>query len=40
VAALVEVRYAGLVGVELSRDSHRGPDVARAAIEVLRRLDP
>jgi sugar phosphate isomerase/epimerase len=40
VAALRETSYAGLVGVELSRDSHRGPEVARAAIELLRRLDP
>ncbi len=36
--ALVAVRFAGLVGVELSRDSHRAPEVARAAIEHLRRL--
>ncbi len=40
VAALRETGFAGLVGVELSRDSHRGPDVARAAIDLLRRLDP
>jgi sugar phosphate isomerase/epimerase len=40
VTALRDVRFAGLVGVELSRDSHRGPDVARAALETLRRLDP
>jgi sugar phosphate isomerase/epimerase len=40
VAALRDVGYAGLVGVEMSRDSHRGPDVARASIDVLRRLDP
>jgi L-ribulose-5-phosphate 3-epimerase len=40
VAALRDVGYAGLVGVEMSRDSHRGPDVARASIELLRRLDP
>ena len=40
VAALRETSYSGLVGVELSRDSHRGPDVARAAIELLRRIDP
>jgi sugar phosphate isomerase/epimerase len=40
IAALRDVQYTGLVGVELSRDSHRAPDVARAAIEILRRLDP
>jgi sugar phosphate isomerase/epimerase len=40
VAALRDVAYAGLVGVEMSRDSHRGPDVARASIDLLRRLDP
>ena len=40
VAALRDVGFGGLVGVELSRDSHRGPDVARAAIDLLRRLDP
>jgi sugar phosphate isomerase/epimerase len=40
VAALRDAAYAGLVGVEMSRDSHRGPDVARASIELLRRLDP
>jgi sugar phosphate isomerase/epimerase len=40
VAALRETSYVGLVGVELSRDSHRGTDVARAAIEFLRRIDP
>jgi len=39
VGALRDVGYAGLVGVELSRDSHRGPDVARASIDLLRRLD-
>lgn len=38
VAALGDIGFAGLVGVELSRDSHRGPDVARAAIERLRGL--
>jgi L-ribulose-5-phosphate 3-epimerase len=38
--ALVEVGYSGLVGVELSRDSHRAPEVARAAIEHLRRVSP
>jgi sugar phosphate isomerase/epimerase len=40
VAALRDVAFGGLVGVELSRDSHRAPDVARAAIDLLRRLDP
>jgi sugar phosphate isomerase/epimerase len=40
IAALRDVRFAGLVGVELSRDSHRGPEVARAALDTLRRLDP
>jgi sugar phosphate isomerase/epimerase len=40
VAALAETGFAGLVGVELSRDSHRGPEVARAAIERLRGLSP
>lgn len=38
--ALAEVRYAGPVVVELSRDSHRAPDVARAALETLRRICP
>ena len=38
VAALRETAYPGLVGVELSRDSHRAPAVAKAAIEFLRRL--
>ena len=36
-AALRETGYTGLVSVELSRDSHRAPEVARAAIEFLRR---
>jgi len=40
VAALRDSGFGGLVGVELSRDSHRGPEVARAAIGLLRRLDP
>jgi L-ribulose-5-phosphate 3-epimerase len=39
-AALGEVGYAGLVGVELSRDSHRAPAVAAASIELLRGLSP
>ena len=37
-AALAEVGYAGLVTLELSRDSHRAPEVAEAAIERLRPL--
>lgn len=37
-AALKSVGYGGLVGVELSRDSHRAPGVARAAIDLLCRL--
>jgi L-ribulose-5-phosphate 3-epimerase len=35
-AALCAVGYDGLVMVELSRDSHRAPVVARAALEYLR----
>ena len=35
-AALRDVQYRGLVGVELSRDSHRAPDMARAALAYLR----
>jgi len=38
--ALARSGYQGLVGVELSRDSHRAPEVARAAIDHLRRLQP
>jgi L-ribulose-5-phosphate 3-epimerase len=34
--ALEEVGYHGLVNVELSRDSHRAPDMARAAIAYLK----
>ena len=30
-----DVEYGGLVGVELSRDSHRAPEVARAALAHL-----
>src|SRR5438445_671211 len=33
--ALREIDYAGLVGVELSRDSHRAPEVATAALAYL-----
>lgn len=36
IRALADVGYAGLVGVELSRDSHRGPQVAARALELLR----
>ncbi len=32
---LIDNKYNGLVNVELSRDSHRAPEVARAAIEFL-----
>ena len=32
---LADNKYAGLINVELSRDSHRAPEVARRAIEVL-----
>jgi len=39
-AALVQNGYDGLVGVELSRDSHRAPAIAAAAIEHLRRAHP
>jgi sugar phosphate isomerase/epimerase len=39
-AALRDAEFGGLVGVELSRDSHRAPDVARAALAHLRRFDP
>jgi L-ribulose-5-phosphate 3-epimerase len=35
-AALRDVEYRGLVGVELSRDSHRAPEIARAALAYLR----
>lgn len=38
--ALREMRYTGPVVVELSRDSHRAPEVARAALDVLRRICP
>jgi L-ribulose-5-phosphate 3-epimerase len=39
-AALVRVGFRGLVSVELSRDSHRAPEVARAALEFLRTRAP
>lgn len=35
-AALLQTNYTGLAAVELSRDSHRGADAARIAIERLR----
>jgi sugar phosphate isomerase/epimerase len=35
-AALVEVGYRGLINVELSRDSHRAPEMARAALAYLK----
>lgn len=35
-AALTRVKYSGLVGVELSRDSHRAPEVAAAALAFLK----
>ncbi len=35
-AALREIGYAGLVNVELSRDSHRAPEVAMAALAYLK----
>ena len=38
IAALAQMGYAGLVGVELSRHSHEGPDAARRAYEFLRPL--
>ena len=34
-AALRDIEYRGLVGVELSRDSHRAPEMARAALAYL-----
>jgi len=34
--ALRDVEYRGLVGVELSRDSHRAPEMAKAALAYLR----
>jgi sugar phosphate isomerase/epimerase len=35
-AALADIRYPGLVQVELSRHSHQGPNAARRAIEFLK----
>ena len=34
-AALREIDYDGLISVELSRDSHRAPEVAKAALGYL-----
>lgn len=36
--ALLEVDYSGVASVELSRDSHRGPEVAEQALRELRRV--
>jgi sugar phosphate isomerase/epimerase len=36
IAALAEIGYDGLAGVELSRHSHEGPAAARQAFEFLR----
>jgi sugar phosphate isomerase/epimerase len=38
-AALTSLGYRGLVSVELSRDSHRAPEVAAAALAYLRRAE-
>jgi sugar phosphate isomerase/epimerase len=38
-AALSAVQYRGLVNVELSRDSHRAPEVARAALAYLKQAE-
>jgi L-ribulose-5-phosphate 3-epimerase len=35
IAALAKIGYAGMVGVELSRHSHDGPDAARRAYDFL-----
>jgi L-ribulose-5-phosphate 3-epimerase len=37
---LVRVRFGGLVSVELSRDSHRAPEAARAALRFLEAKTP
>jgi sugar phosphate isomerase/epimerase len=34
--ALLEVNYTGMVAVELSRDSHRAPEMAAAALDAVR----
>jgi len=36
-AALLEVGFSGVAAVELARDSHRGPEAAREALEHLQR---
>ncbi len=36
-SALLEVSFKGVAAVELSRDSHRGPEAAAQALSVLRR---
>jgi sugar phosphate isomerase/epimerase len=38
IAALAEIRYDGLLSVELSRHSHEGPQAARHAYNFLRPL--
>jgi len=38
IAALYEIKYSGLIGVELSRHSHEGPAAARGAYNYLRPL--
>ena len=38
IAALAEIRYDGLLSVELSRHSHEGPEAARCAYNFLRPL--
>jgi sugar phosphate isomerase/epimerase len=38
IAALAKIGYAGVLGVELSRHSHEGPDAARRAYDFLRPL--
>jgi len=38
IAALAKIGYAGMVGVELSRHSHEGPEAARRAYNFLRPL--
>jgi sugar phosphate isomerase/epimerase len=38
IAALAEIRYDGLLSVELSRHSHEGPEAARRAYNFLRPL--
>ena len=38
IATLAEIRYDGLLSVELSRHSHEGPTAARRAYDFLRPL--